>query len=115
MQWHGRRIHACRRAAVPVQRLRWERPVLPEKWQVQQVRQVLHWPGALLVLPGRHRQWQAQVPWVWSRLAEWSQARAAQRQPARFVQSSSPVLLQALRCHPHARHRQWVQPASLKA
>ncbi len=116
LQWHGRRIHACRRAAVPVQRLRWERPVLPEKWQVQQVRQVLHWPGALLVLPGRHRQWQAQVPWVWSRLAEWSQARAAQRQPARFVQSSSPVLLaQALRCHPQARHRQWVQPASLKA
>ncbi|MGV7167744.1 hypothetical protein [Xanthomonas citri] len=60
-------MHACRRAAVPVQRLRWERPVLPEKWQV---RQVLRWPGALLVLPGRHRRWQAQAPWVQARLAE---------------------------------------------
>ncbi|OOW67787.1 hypothetical protein Xmlh_16570 [Xanthomonas axonopodis pv. melhusii] len=61
-------MHACRRAAVPVQRLQWERPLLLETWQVQQVRQVLRWPGALLVLPGR--QWQAQAPWVRSRLAE---------------------------------------------
>ncbi|SOO13502.1 hypothetical protein [Xanthomonas citri] len=44
--------------------------MLLETWQVQQVRQVLRWPGALLVLPGRHRQWQAQAPWVRSRLAE---------------------------------------------
>ncbi|WP_017167654.1 hypothetical protein [Xanthomonas phaseoli] len=52
-------MSACLRAAAPVQPLQWERPVLLEKWQVQQV---LRWPRALLVPPG-HRPRQAPVPW----------------------------------------------------
>ncbi|MBV6816037.1 hypothetical protein ACE15N_00240 [Xanthomonas campestris pv. passiflorae] len=55
-------MSACPRAAAPVQPLQWERPLLLEKWRMQQVQQVLRWPRALLPPPG-HRPRQAPVPW----------------------------------------------------